>query len=79
MRLALYFNGVWHIVHSFVFVIYFEGEHYNRRGRFLKMERFPDHPGNRIYFSTLSQYPRGKVNRLMVQFVGPKKQKSLLE
>ncbi|XP_046845613.1 lymphocyte expansion molecule-like [Xenia sp. Carnegie-2017] len=37
-------------------------EHYNRRGRFLKMERFPDHPGNRIYFSTLSQYPRGKID-----------------
>jgi hypothetical protein len=41
--------------------ISFQGEQKNRHGRFLKLERFPDHPANRIYFSTLSQCPRGKV------------------
>lgn len=34
--------------------------HKNRHGKFLKVERFPDQPFERIYFSTLSQFPRGK-------------------
>ncbi|XP_028415767.1 lymphocyte expansion molecule-like [Dendronephthya gigantea] len=40
----------------------FKSEHKNRHGRFLKLERFPDYPANRIYFSTLSQCPQGKTD-----------------
>ena len=39
-------------------------KHKNHHGAFLKVERFPAYPTNRVYCSTLSQYPRDLVSRL---------------
>ena len=42
-------------------------KHKNHHGAFLKVERFPAYPTNRVYCSTLSQYPRDPVSLLSDQ------------
>lgn len=49
-------------------------KHRNHHGAFLKVERFPAYPTNRVYCSTLSQYPRDPVSLLSDQ-VPPAKYK----
>ena len=49
-------------------------KHKNHHGAFLKVERFPAYPTNRVYCSTLSQYPRDPVSVLSDQ-VPPAKYK----
>lgn len=49
-------------------------KHKNHHGAFLKVERFPAYPTNRVYCSTLSQYPRDPVSLLSDQ-VPPAKYK----